>query len=413
MHRLGDSQRLDALLATGLLDTPPEEEFDRFTRFAARIVGAPVALVSLVDGERQFFKSALGLGEPWATKRETPLSHSFCKHVVADASPLVIGDAREHPELRDNLAIRDLGVIAYLGMPLVTMEGRALGSFCAIDTTPRQWTPEDISAMRELAEMVMERIELRLAAKRLQEDYIALRTLEMHRDELVHMLVHDLRNPLTSIIMGMETLVRAPGLSDKDRAFGGVATRGGLKLLEMINTILDVSKAEAGRMTLDLADASVPALVATACEQLESMAAARTVSLKAEVAPGLAPLRADAEKLRRVLVNLIANAIQHSRGGGQVSVRAEPDPGCGGVRFVITDAGYGIAPEAFDRIFEKFGQTGGRKIKGVVSTGLGLPFARMVVETHGGRISVESELGRGTAFSVALPYVPMTPGPSA
>ena len=85
-----DETRLDALRRTGLLDTPPEEVFDRLTRLVRRLLGAPVVLVSLVDADRQFFKSALGLPEPWATRRETPLSHSFCQHVVATGAPLAV-----------------------------------------------------------------------------------------------------------------------------------------------------------------------------------------------------------------------------------------------------------------------------------------------------------------------------------
>src|SRR5690242_20053531 len=109
----GEPSRIAVLKETGLLDSPPEAAFDRFTRLAARLLGLPVALVSLVDGERQFFKSALGLKEPWASRRETSLSHSFCQFVVRERARLVVTDARVHPALASNLAVRDLGVIAY------------------------------------------------------------------------------------------------------------------------------------------------------------------------------------------------------------------------------------------------------------------------------------------------------------
>ena len=100
----------------------------------------PVALVSLVDADRQFFKSCLGLPEPWASARETPLSHSFCQHAVARREPLVVDDAREHEVLRDNPAIRDMGVVAYAGIPLIDAAGHALGTLCVIDSQPRHWT---------------------------------------------------------------------------------------------------------------------------------------------------------------------------------------------------------------------------------------------------------------------------------
>ena len=156
-----DPARLDELLRQRLLDTPPEEPLDRLTRLAARLLGVPIALVSLVDGHRQFFKSACGLPEPWSTLRETPLSHSFCKHVVADGKPMVIEDARVHPLVCDNPAVSELAVVSYLGLPLIAPSGQVLGSFCAISPQPRKWTTFDLDTMRELARSVMSEIELR------------------------------------------------------------------------------------------------------------------------------------------------------------------------------------------------------------------------------------------------------------
>ncbi|MDP9349644.1 MAG: PAS domain S-box protein, partial [Gemmatimonadota bacterium] len=156
-----DTRRLAALRRTGLLDSPPEPSFDRLTRLAARFLNAPVALVSLVDEDRQFFMSCVGLPEPWASDRETPVSHSFCRHVVAAEEPLVITDARQHPLVRDNPAVSELGVVAYAGIPLVTREGAVLGSFCAIDTQPRRWTEGEIEILRDLAAAASTEIELR------------------------------------------------------------------------------------------------------------------------------------------------------------------------------------------------------------------------------------------------------------
>jgi GAF domain-containing protein len=153
--------RLAMLQATRLLDSPPEEPFDRLARIACKVVKAPVALVTLVDRDRQFFKSSIGLPEPWCTRRETPLSHSFCKHVVATQRPLVLSDARLDASLRDNPAIQVLGIVAYLGIPLVTAGGVPLGSFCVIDQRPRDWTYDQVDLLQELAACVMREIELR------------------------------------------------------------------------------------------------------------------------------------------------------------------------------------------------------------------------------------------------------------
>jgi len=158
-----DPYRLSELHHTLLLDSPPQESFDRLTRLTSTVLNVPVALVSLVDSDRQFFKSCLGLAQPWAAQRQTPLSHSFCQHVVESGRPLVISDAREHPLLRNNPAIRDLGVIAYAGVPLITPTGHVLGALCAIDHEPRHWTSEQIEILSNLAGSVLSEIQLNAA----------------------------------------------------------------------------------------------------------------------------------------------------------------------------------------------------------------------------------------------------------
>jgi PAS domain S-box-containing protein len=165
-----EPRRIEALRGLMLLDSSGEEAFDRITRLAVAVLQVPVALVSLVDEDRQFFKSCIGLAEPWASARQTPLSHSFCQHVVASSEPLIIEDARRHPLVQHNLAIPDLNVIAYLGIPLITSEGDVLGSFCVIDSEPRVWAEEEISTLTGLAAIVMTEIELRRAARVAERD---------------------------------------------------------------------------------------------------------------------------------------------------------------------------------------------------------------------------------------------------
>ena len=156
-----DPHRLEMLHRLALLDMPPDPSFDRFTRLASHVLGTPVSLISLVDKDRQFFLSQVGLSEPYVSERETPLTHSFCQYTIQDTKPLVIDDARKHPLVKDNLAIPDLNVIAYLGIPLQTSDGIALGAFCAIDNQPHHWTDNDIAIMTDLAAAVMTEIELR------------------------------------------------------------------------------------------------------------------------------------------------------------------------------------------------------------------------------------------------------------
>ncbi len=159
---LRDPQRLEALHSTGLLDTPAEDEFDRLTRLAAQTFHAPLSAITLVDDQRQFFKSAVGLPEPFRTTREVPLPYSFCKYVVGSGRPLIVKDARAHRWLRKSPAIAELGMVAYAGVPLRTASGHTLGSFFLSDSVPRLWIADERRALEDFA--------------RIAEDHIALHT---------------------------------------------------------------------------------------------------------------------------------------------------------------------------------------------------------------------------------------------
>jgi signal transduction histidine kinase len=343
------------------------------------------------------------LPEPAATARSTPLSHSFCQHVVGNSLPLIVADARLHPLLRHNLAVRDLKLVAYLGVPLTTAEGQTLGSFCAMDGKVREWTEREIKILQELAALVMVEIELRMFAQQFQTNYLELRKLEMQRDELVQMLVHDLRNPLTSLLCGLDSAASTTPFNATQRDCLACAQQGAETLLRMINEILDVSKSEAGCLKLDPTDISPKKLIEEAGANVAQLAARARVKL-VEVASDFPTIKADRDKLRRVLVNLLSNAIQHTAEGGSVTVSSRRDEKQKAIVFEVADNGCGISHEAYGQIFEKYGQSTLRKM-GKVSTGLGLPFCKMAVEAHGGQISMESELERGTTFRFTIPLM--------
>ena len=163
------SKTIDNVLTTlQLVDAPTEEAFDKFTRLVAQFIKVPVALVSFVEEEkdRQFFKSQIGLTGKWAKSRQTPLSHSLCQFVKRDNRPLIIEDAPQDVRVCTNLAIPDLGVRAYLGVPIHDPDGNALGALCAIDTQARTWEKSDVDGMVDLAACVSDQISLRAALHR-------------------------------------------------------------------------------------------------------------------------------------------------------------------------------------------------------------------------------------------------------
>lgn len=176
---LTSRERLDAVRATGLLESPTEEEFDRLTRLAARLTGAPVTFISLVGEDRDVYKSCFGFPEPLASERQMT-GTTFCHYALVSKGPLVIEDTAAHPIYRTVPTVQSLGVAAYLGVPLVTSAGNAIGSFCAIDFKPRAWTPLDVEVMQELAASTLREIELRTTLASLDEEQRRLDVLLQH-----------------------------------------------------------------------------------------------------------------------------------------------------------------------------------------------------------------------------------------
>ena len=160
-RKLEDPARLDAIEKTGLVGVKEDPVLHRLTRLAARSLDSPVALLSFVGADRQFFAASWGLPEPWASNRGTDLLHSFCQHVVVSNQPLLVTDARKHPLVKRNLAIDDLDVIAYVGVPVNDAEGSTLGSFCVIDHEPRQWKAAEVELLHDFAAAVMDRVRSR------------------------------------------------------------------------------------------------------------------------------------------------------------------------------------------------------------------------------------------------------------
>jgi signal transduction histidine kinase len=233
--------------------------------------------------------------------------------------------------------------------------------------------------------------------EQLKNNYKRLQELEQQRDDMRNMIVHDLRTPLTALIVGIEMLEMDSTLSGTQREITAIAAVGGRTLLGMINDLLDVEKMESGSAQLQFDDVNAAALVAGAVAQVALLAEESRTTLVTDVAADLPLCSGDGKKLSRTLVNLIGNAIKFT-GAGAVTVSArQDDPHT--IRFAVRDTGQGIPAESFGRIFEKFGQLDSRK----VGTGLGLAFCKLAVEAHGGRIMVESTLGTGSTFSFTIP----------
>jgi PAS domain S-box-containing protein len=215
---LADPGRLAAVRQTNLLDTPAEDAFDRVARMASRLLDVPIALVPLIEDDRQFFKACVGLPEPWASARQTPLSHSLCQHVVVARQPLAIGDTGQDALARDNPLVRELGLAAYLGVPLIDdSSGYVLGSVCVADHRPRDWTPDQVAILSDLAGLVMTQIQLRseLATRgelerRLIDVEASLQALLERLPGVVYALGPEAPNPVLYMSPQIQALLGVP-----------------------------------------------------------------------------------------------------------------------------------------------------------------------------------------------------------
>ena len=241
--------------------------------------------------------------------------------------------------------------------------------------------------------------ELERQNQQLKENYDRLRKLETLRDNLVHLLIHDLRSPL-AMMTGYVDLIKvkvAAKLSPTEVGYIDIVGKHTAKLLDMVTTLLDVSRMEAGEMPLNRQVCDLVALARETVDSFGILGGERRLGVESE--SGTVMIHADKELLQRVIANLIGNAVKFTPDGGRITVAISRKDAM--VRMTVTDTGHGIPPEYHARIFEKFGQVDRQARR--YSSGLGLTFCKLVVETHGGTIGVESEVGKGTAFWFTLP----------
>lgn len=222
------------------------------------------------------------------------------------------------------------------------------------------------------------------------------------------MLVHDLKNPLSTIIGTLGPLkdgVVGP-LEPDQQEFVEMALSGSQTLLEMVNTLLDVGRLEAVKFPLDRTETDLRDLIEGSMEDVKVPAARQGVDLSTRVPDSIPVVSADQTVVRRVLTNLLGNAIKFTPNGGQVAVSTTFREGEGGVVVTVSDTGRGIPKDYHEKVFEKFGQVQLRQHGTKTGAGLGLTFCKLAIEAHGGRIWVESEEGKGTRMSFLLPVAP-------
>lgn len=240
-------------------------------------------------------------------------------------------------------------------------------------------------------------------------DITGRKEVETLRDDLTGMIVHDLRTPLTSLLSGLQALRFVGGRELAEQEILDNAIGGGETLLGMVNDLLDISKWESGSLVLDKELIQPADVIEYALAQTAPLARRNGLRVARNLPANLPPVQADRDLLRRSLTNLLGNAVKFTPRGGIVTASASYDLAESAVVFAVGDTGEGIPAHQVRRIFDKFGQVESRKVGRRMSTGLGLTFCKLVAEAHGGRIWVESKLGKGSRFLFTIPATPEPP----
>jgi signal transduction histidine kinase len=377
-----EPERLQALRSYGILDTAVEPSFDDITKIASYVCQTPISIISLVDEDRQWFKSEVGLGI-----RQTPLEQSICAHALLEHSFLEIEDTTRDPRFDCNpLVTGDPHVRFYAGALLRTPDGLPLGTVCVLDDKPRVLSAEQRDVLAALARQVMSQMEFRRAL--LLSD-----RLQRNISRLMAVAGHDLKQPLQVMVMAIDR-IRNKLTDDKDRQRLGYAIDAGMRMAEELDHLAETSVLQTGFGAPDIKPFPI-------AEVFESILAnwrlhAESKGLELVVVQSQAQVVSDPTMLRAIIGNLVGNAIKYTeRGRVLVGCRRHGNA----LTVEVLDSGTGIPAEQLAAIFDAFHQINPAS----EGLGLGLSIVRRTAEALGHEIELKSDLARGSHFTVRVP----------
>lgn len=393
-----EDQRLATLQEYRILDTAPDERFDRLTALAADLLDVPVALVSLVDAERQWFKSHHGL-----PVSETPRSISFCAHTILRDDAFIVEDAADHPLFRSNpLVLAGPQLRFYAGVALTADDGQRLGTFCVGDNRPRHFSDADAIRLRRLAAIATDELELHRARLTAEEAVAAQTAANRLKEKLLGSMNHEFRTPLNAILGFSQILELNMGkrLGHEELEYVGAIKTAGENLLHLSDSMMTMARIEAEAASSGTEAVSAQALVEEVYALHQPAAAMNGITFLRRTCISAAGLQANHNHLLRILGNLISNAFKFTPRGGEVTLGCASDSG--GVIFFVEDTGCGIAADRQRDAFQSFNRLG-REGSSVAGLGLGLAIASRLTVAMQGEIGFESREGFGSRFWVSFP----------
>jgi signal transduction histidine kinase len=358
------------------------------------------------DGNRFHLRATYGLPQALVDAlRAAPVrvGEGATGRAAATGAPVQIADLRSDPEFAGRLQrISELaGFRALMAVPLLR-EGRVLGSLTVSRNSPGEFPPEIVELLQTFAAQSTLAIQNARLFREIADKSRELEVASQHKSQFLANMSHELRTPLNAILGYTELIADGiyGAVPDKLAEVLARVQASGRHLLGLINDVLDLSKIEAGQLTLATSDYSFQDVVQSVVSAVESLAAEKKLGLEVHVSPGLPAGQGDERRIAQVLLNLVGNAIKFTD-SGKVDIRVGAENG----QFLIgvSDTGPGIPADQQDRIFEEFQQVDSSSTRRKGGTGLGLAIAKRIVELHGGRIWVESTVGAGSTFTFSLP----------
>ncbi|MDX1694407.1 MAG: GAF domain-containing sensor histidine kinase [Ketobacteraceae bacterium] len=393
-----ESSRLQALLDYQILDTEPETAYDDLTLIASQICGTPISLVSLIDKDRQWFKSRVGLDAS-----ETPRDLAFCAHAILQKDVFLVEDTHQDSRFATNpLVTGSPHIRFYAGAPLITKEGYGLGTLCVIDREPRKLTDNQLKALKALAHQVVSQLELRLHTLRLER-------MKKLRDRLLAMVSHDLRSAFSINIGFAQALrTRLSRLSEDDIVSSLISIEdSSRKAHEQLEAMLEWSRRQLGERQFTLETINVREICQDILEQMKESASQKNIQLKLQCPDAIA-IRANKILFRSAVQNLVSNAIKFSHRDTSVDITVSNDGTH--TTIAVSDKGIGMDRKVTDRLFDENERITTPGTQGETGTGLGSVLVKDFVDSVQGELTVTSAPDRGTTISFTVPHNELFPG---
>ncbi len=372
-----------------ILDTPPDGSFDRITRLAATLLDAPIAIATLVDTDRIWFKSRYGLDV-----QQIDRAPGLCASAILSDSFYEVNDAPSDPRTLANPPVAsEFGLRFYAAVPLKVKDGYNLGTLCVIDKKPRKLKPKEVETLQYLADILIDQMELRLAA----------RTAIYQQNHVLSIAAHDLKTLLTIISAWAELARMSKQDPDAVEKMCKEIKHAGDKMNVMVNELLENARKEAGNVQLKFHKVDFAKLVQQVVDTNEVLAKNKKIQMELKILDHPV-INGDSDRLVEVADNLINNAIKYSSPGKHISITI-----LGQDKFAILevkDEAQGLSDEDKKNIFQRFVRLSSVPTGGESSTGLGLSIVKSLVEAHHGEVSAQSKgKNKGSTFIVKLPVI--------